>query len=235
MDFAGFVLAASTANLTEEPAARGIADAVEFRMDLAADPTAALAAYDGELPLIATNRARWEGGEAGAREPGGAGETDRLRTLARATSHDAVEAVDVELRSADLPAGVDAVERAREAGAAVIVSVHDFEGTPDEHRLRELLSDAAAVGDVAKLAVTAHGPDDVLALLSATRALDRAGERVATMAMGEAGRHSRAVAPLYGSRIGYAPVDPAAATAPGQFDLRTLADLLATLRGEPEG
>jgi len=28
------------------------------------------------------------------------------------------------------------------------------------------------------------------------------------MAMGEAGRHSRAVAPLYGSKIGYAPVRP---------------------------
>ncbi|MFC6725501.1 type I 3-dehydroquinate dehydratase, partial [Halobium palmae] len=51
------------------------------------------------------------------------------------------------------------------------------------------------------------------------------------MAMGQPGRHTRAVAPVYGSRIGYAPVDPADATAPGQFDLgtlRTLIDLLAS-------
>jgi 3-dehydroquinate dehydratase-1 len=50
------------------------------------------------------------------------------------------------------------------------------------------------------------------------------------MAMGEPGRHTRAVAPLYGSRIGYAPVDPEEATAPGQYDLgtlRTLYDLLS--------
>jgi 3-dehydroquinate dehydratase-1 len=53
---------------------------------------------------------------------------------------------------------------------------------------------------------------------------------VATMAMGEAGRHSRAVAPLYGSRIGYAPVDPADATAPGQYDLETLRGLVETLQ-----
>jgi len=47
--------------------------------------------------------------------------------------------------------------------------------------------------------------------------------------MGAAGRHTRAVAPLYGSRIGYAPVDPSAATAPGQYDLATLRDLVDRL------
>jgi 3-dehydroquinate dehydratase-1 len=50
--------------------------------------------------------------------------------------------------------------------------------------------------------------------------------------MGAAGRHSRAVAPLYGSRIGYAPVDPADATAPGQYDLATLRSLVTQLRSD---
>jgi 3-dehydroquinate dehydratase-1 len=50
------------------------------------------------------------------------------------------------------------------------------------------------------------------------------------MAMGEAGRHTRVVAPLYGSRIGYAPVDPSRATAPGQYDLATLSRLVGELR-----
>jgi 3-dehydroquinate dehydratase-1 len=44
--------------------------------------------------------------------------------------------------------------------------------------------------------------------------------------MGEAGRHSRAIAPVYGSVLGYAPLDPADATAPGQYDLATLATVL---------
>ncbi|EMA31721.1 3-dehydroquinate dehydratase [Halobiforma lacisalsi AJ5] len=35
MEFDSFVLTASTADLTEEPAAREHADAIEFRMDLA--------------------------------------------------------------------------------------------------------------------------------------------------------------------------------------------------------
>ena len=82
------------------------------------------------------------------------------------------------------------------------------------------------------MATTAHSPDDVLAMLGATRERTAAGQQVATMCMGEAGRHSRAVAPLYGSRIGYAPVDPAAETAPGQYDLATLRSLVERLESD---
>jgi 3-dehydroquinate dehydratase-1 len=34
---------------------------------------------------------------------------------------------------------------------------------------------------------------------------------------------------VYGSRIGYAPVDPARATAPGQYDLATLRGVVDAL------
>ena len=40
MNFDSFVLAAATADLDDEAAAREHADAVEFRMDLAEDPLA---------------------------------------------------------------------------------------------------------------------------------------------------------------------------------------------------
>ena len=124
----------------------------------------------------------------------------------------------------------DLLEHAREHDVAVVVSVHDFEETPDQETLSALLTEAAELGDVGKLAVTAETRGDVLALLSATHEATTAGERVATMAMGEAGRHSRAVAPLYGSRIGYAPIDPGDATAPGQYDLATLRRLIDQLQ-----
>lgn len=222
MDFSSFVLAAATADLTEEPLAREHADAVEFRMDRASDPLDALAGYDGDLSVLATNRIESEGGEA----PGG---PDRLVTLERASEHPAVEAVDIELATMTTDEGEQLATHAREHGTAVVVSVHDFVGTPSRAAMRESLVRAGEHGDVGKLAVTAESSDDVLDLLVVTRELDREGQRVATMAMGEVGRHSRAVAPLYGSRIGYAPVDPAQATAPGQYDLATLAGLLDTL------
>lgn len=223
MEFREFVLAACTTDLADEPDARGVADAVEFRMDGADEPLAAIERYDGELPILATNRAAWEGGESEADE------ADRLDRLCEAAEHDAVEAIDIELASAREPVGERAIERVCDAGVSVVVSVHDFETTPEREELVSLLDAASMLGDVGKLAVTAEHRDDVLDLLEVTHALDREGRAVATMAMGEAGRHSRAVAPLYGSRIGYAPVDPASATAPGQYDLATLSELIERL------
>ncbi|RBI61626.1 type I 3-dehydroquinate dehydratase [halophilic archaeon] len=223
MEFDSFALAASTADLDAEPRARDRADLVEFRMDLAADPLDALDDYDGDLPVLATNRAEWEGGAAGDDDD------ERLDALAAAAERDAVAAVDVELECL-FGAGDRVAERARAHDTAVVASVHDFEATPDRERMRELLVDATDRADVGKLAVTAESRSDVLDLLSVTDALDAEGRAVATMAMGEAGRHSRAVAPLYGSRIGYAPVDAADATAPGQYDLATLSRLVSELR-----
>ena len=222
LSFEAFVLAAATGDLAEEPMAREHADCVEFRMDLAdGDPLAALADYEGELPLLVTNRPEWEGGEAA--------DEGRITDLVAAVEHEAVAAVDVELHEVVGGDGLEVVDAARDAGVSVVVSVHDFEETPPRDELRRLIERASEYGDVAKLAVTAESLDDTLALLAVTRAHASAGRTVATMAMGEAGRHTRVVAPLYGSRIGYAPVDPKRATAPGQYDLATLSRLVGEL------
>lgn len=221
MDFDSFTLAASTADLTEESQARAHADCLEFRMDLVADPLAALEAYTGELPILATNRAAWEGGEAT--------EGGRLEALAKVTALEPVKAIDVELASI-LEGDADAVlEAAADEGVSVVASAHDFSGSPPRPELVRTLTEAGKYADVAKVAVTAESYADTLALLSATEQLTAHGDRVATMAMGEVGRHTRAVAPIYGSKIGYAPVDPEKATAPGQYDLETLAGLVASL------
>jgi 3-dehydroquinate dehydratase-1 len=249
MDFESFVLCAATDDLADATTAvaREHADAVEYRMDAvdaAADPGAVspsvstLAAYDGPLPVVATNRAAWEGGAAGADVPPGeqdavaaSEDRNRLESLAAAASIDAVEAVDVELASlsADAP-GVDVVlGEARANDVAVIASTHDFERTPSREAMRDALADALEYGDVAKLAVTAESRADALDVLAVTREFAADDEPVATMAMGTIGRHTRAVAPVYGSKIGYAPVDAADATAPGQYDLATLAGLVESL------
>jgi len=225
MEFDSLILAAATADLDDEPAARPHADAVEFRMDLATDPLADLDAYDGDLPLVATNRDPAEGGEAEGSE------RERLDVLETASGYDAVEAIDVEVSSLRDSPGSTVAATARDHGVAVVASIHDFEGTPPKSRLDDLLATAAELGDVGKAAVTATDRDDALTVLSATHAATARGDRVATMAMGEAGRHTRAVAPLYGSKIGYAPVDPAEATAPGQYDLATLSTLIERLGG----
>lgn len=228
MEFEEFTLLAAGDDLAVEPDAREHADGIELRMDLAAEPLAQLASYDGELPVLVTNRVDWEGG-------GTADTAARLDDLEAAVEHDAVGAVDLELAALDGDGDHDAArvaEHARDNGASVVVSTHDFEATPSRDALVDRLRRACEYGDVGKIATTARSTDDVLAMLGATRELTAAGERVATMCMGEAGRHSRAVAPLYGSRIGYAPVDPSEATAPGQYDLATLSRLVGELSSE---
>lgn len=232
--FEEFVLAASTDTL-ETAAQADAADAVEFRMDLASDPLDQLAAYEGALPLIVTNRAAWEGGEAEG--------TDRYDALAEAVGHPSVAAVDIELAAltgaptADGSTDVVTAQsrarelrsQAREAGVGVIASMHDFSATPPVDELVDLLATAATAGDVGKLATTATDREDALAMLRATDHATTAGHRVATMCMGEPGRHTRAVAPVYGSVVGYAPVVAAEATAPGQYPLDTLRRLVDEL------
>jgi 3-dehydroquinate dehydratase len=229
--FDEFVLAASTADLSVVDRAASHADAIEFRMDLAENPRAQLKGYDGSLPVIATNRADWEGGQADS--------LARYDELAAAVSTDAVTAVDIELAALRGTAPPPEAERARslrdaaqKADVSVIASVHDFESTPAVAELTELLADAASAGDIAKLATTATSRDDALAILRATHTATLAGHSVATMGMGKVGRHTRAIAPLYGSRIGYAPVDPESATAPGQYPLRELAALVDSLESD---
>jgi len=228
--FDSFVLAASSADLGAEPAAREAADCIEFRMDLAEAPLDALAAYDGELPVLATNRAEWEGGNAA--------ESGRLDALAAALEHDAVDAIDVELDAieGDGPGPTDRVgalvETAEEEGVSVVVSTHDFESTPAEPALAERLRRAADHGDVAKAAVTAStGVRRSRCWPSRTNSPGRASPS-RRWRWGPRARHTRAVAPVYGSKIGYAPVDPAKATAPGQYDLETLRALVDRLSGD---
>ena len=219
-----FRLVASTPTLEDEPRARAHADLLEFRMDLAADPLAALAAYDGDLDVLVTNRPTWEGGE---REEG----PGRREELLEALEYEAVTAVDLELRALEYPDQktdlAPVLDAARAGDHEIVVSVHDFERTPSRRTLVDFVHRGCQYGTLSKLATTPETPADVLRLLKATWDLSHEGRTVASMAMGELGAHSRAIAPLYGSALSYAPVDPAAATAPGQFGLDTLADLLS--------
>lgn len=218
--FESFTLAAVVDDL-DRAAAADAADAIEFRMDQAESPLDQLVGYDGEMPVIATNRRVEEGGAADG--------PDRVGALATAATAEPVVAIDVELATIEAGDADDVLARARAAETPVIVSWHDFEGTPARERLEGRLRAAATHGMIAKAAVTATTLEDVLRVLSVTSRLTNEGIDVATMCMGEVGQHSRVVAPLYGSKIGYAPITPVEATAPGQYDLATMRRLIDAL------
>jgi 3-dehydroquinate dehydratase-1 len=218
----GWNLVASVADLGLEAAARERADLLEYRMDLASgDPLSALQSYDGTLPILATNRVRSEGGEAPD------GET-RLQLLAEAATLDPVVAVDVELgHLTDGRAGI--VRERAPSETTIVASAHDFDGTPPMPDCRTRLRRACDAGDIGKVVVTAPDRSAALRVLRLADWANREGLAFATHAMGESGRFSRALCPLFGSSLAYAPLEGETSTAPGQYDLHTLATLLDRL------
>ena len=221
MDIDGFALAATTNDLTREPEARGAADLVEFRMDKADEPIAQLDAYDGELPVVATNRNQWFGGKAR--------DTGRLDALFSASRFDAVAYVDLELETVRAKEWL--VGEFRGNDIDLIVSHHDFDATPDREVLTAIIEECAGYGDIAKVATSPADLSDTLTLLRALYETTQAGIDTAGIAMGETGSHTRVVGHVYGSKLGYAPLrDDDSEYAPGQLPLRTLRTLIEATR-----
>jgi 3-dehydroquinate dehydratase type I len=95
----------------------------------------------------------------------------------------------------------------------VIISWHDFKGTPGYPRLKEILEGCYQKGaDVAKIAAMVRQPSDAANLLS-LYALD--GRKV-VLGMGDKGRITRLAAETLGAEFTFAAVGRGQATAPGQ-------------------
>ncbi len=172
-----------------------------------------------DVPLILTNRSKSEGGGFKGSEEA------RIEILMRGLS--IADVVDIEF-SAEESLRDKLISRAKEGGTEVIVSHHDFESIPSEDEMMDILEKELSIGaDLAKMAVTASSPDDVLSLLNVTRKASKKG-RIITIAMGDAGRLSRIAAPLLGSEITYASVGKT--VAPGQLELDELNTILEALK-----
>ncbi len=192
------------------------ADILELRIDLLKVDArkALLDIRETGLPVIITNRMKQEGGAWQGSEE------ERISTLISLLPK--ADAVDIELCAMyrDM-----VVKKARDTGKIVIISTHDFQKTPANDTMSGIISDSIAAGaDIAKLAVTPTSLEDILRLLDITLHTE---EYVCVMAMGEMGRHSRVIAPLYGSVMTYG--YSGKATAPGQLrvdELRYILNLI---------
>ncbi|WP_314933624.1 type I 3-dehydroquinate dehydratase [Actinomyces oris] len=147
-------------------------------------------------------------------------------------------AIDVEVQRGCLP---QVCAQAHALDIDVVASFHDFEATPADEALEEVLARMAREGaDLAKIAVWPTTADDVARLLGVcARATAGAGEGadlgvpVAAMSMGALGAVSR-VAPAFGSALTFAVVPDeqgqSRASAPGQLPLQDVRRCLELLR-----
>lgn len=190
-------------------------------------------------PVLLTCRTAAEGGRAQLDDASyGALLRSVLDGLADWAPERRPAAIDVEVQRGCLP---QVCEQAHALGIDVVASFHDFEATPAEEVLEEVLARMAREGaDLAKIAVWPTSADDVARLLGVcARATVGAGERsglgvpVAAMSMGALGAVSR-VAPTFGSALTFAVVPDeqgqARASAPGQLPIQDVRRCLELLR-----
>jgi 3-dehydroquinate dehydratase I len=182
------------------------ADMIELRLDLVNEPIRAIKAVRlaTTKPIIATNRLKTEGGMFLGSE------RERIELLLQAAPF--ADFVDIELLAELRDEFMARVNK------PVIVSYHDFLGMPDEDEMATILENMKKTGAAyAKIAVTPKNLRDNLRILGLLLDADMP---LCMIAMGNIGRHLRAVAPLYGSVLTYGFV--ANSTAPGQMSLAEL-------------
>jgi 3-dehydroquinate dehydratase I len=207
------------------------ADILEIRLDLlgikdletAAETIRKIKSETG-TPIILTNRSSKEGGKWEGKE------AERIGLLTNILSlKDAPEAVDIEL-SAGREERDRVVKAAKARGITVIVSFHNFSKTPAFQEMKTIFEEAFLAGaDIAKLAVVPHSMRDILDLLRVALDTREAGGAVCAIAMGKLGKHTRVIAPFYGSVLTYAAVESAVSAAPGQFQVDEVKKIMELL------
>ncbi|MCD1294390.1 type I 3-dehydroquinate dehydratase [Methanocella sp. CWC-04] len=204
MDFPPKVVASIT-SMEEAIEAIGLgADIVEVRVDLSTEkplPMIEGIYEDLKCGIIATIRPVYEGGNFKGPD------ADRIKIFKELAPF--VDFIDVELRASNID---DILETLEGTDALPIVSYHDFEKTPSNDEMLDIIDRSSQKGGYAKLAVMPKSFHDVLRLYEVTLVSKRP---VCTIAMGEIGQHSRIMSCVYGSSLTYGYVRRP--VAPGQM------------------
>ncbi|MFH2105353.1 MAG: type I 3-dehydroquinate dehydratase [Parcubacteria group bacterium] len=145
-------------------------------------------------------------------------EKERLAIIAEAAVA-GFDHIDIELSA------IDNLDRSRVSeGTKIICSYHDFDKTPNYKELTGIVDQMRAKQvDVIKIVTTAKDDKDVKKLMKLliNKAAD---ERMIVLGMGEEGKITRIIAPLFGSYLTFASAGDSE-TAPGQIDIEELREI----------
>lgn len=190
---------------------------LEFRLDYLERPGQGIAAIQcflkghPDCSILATCRRHQNRGKFN-------GSVEEEIQLLDAAVRAGAKAVDVEIESAEVAGAKLEIFHGR---AHVILSYHNFEGTPAMDVVLGRMTRIPA--DAYKLVTTARKPSDNHRVLSIARA--HARTPLIVLAMGEIGFPSRVLALVFGSRYTYAAPSSAGGTAGGQVCARQLRQL----------
>lgn len=179
----------------------------EFRLDLLEKPHTGLGvirdflARYPDCAVVATCRRREAGGQFG-------GSIAEQLEILQAAVRGGARFVDLEIESAAQAAG-----SLKSLGAALIVSYHNFSGTPPLESVLQRLRKIPA--SAYKIATAARKPSDWFRVLSLMR--NHRDVRLVALGMGDIGVPSRVLGPAFGALFTYAAPHAGDGTAPGQL------------------
>lgn len=206
------------------------ADLIEWRADHYedvhnADQTSEMAkkvrAAVGDMPVLFTYRTEGCDNEITL--------TEYVALNKRIAEEKNVDLIDIELFMGD-DVCRDFCKFAHENGRVVVISSHDFDGTPNDQTIVERMCKMRSLGaDVPKVAVMPKNAEDVLTLLTATNqyANVHADGPLITMSMGWLGGISRVCGEIFGSALTFG--STLRVSAPGQLAVEDVKSVLGIL------
>jgi 3-dehydroquinate dehydratase type I len=189
------------------------ADLIEVRLDcLKSHHEMADLATHGKTPKIATNK------PLSSRGMFSGAESERQKTLLSAAKS-GFDYVDTDLSTSNLKEFISEIKK---TGAKTVLSFHDFSGTPRPSELRGILEQEINNGaDVCKIVTTAKRMEDNLTILNFTASVS-SKTKIIGFAMGELGKTSRLLSPLFGGFFTFASLKQGSETAAGQMSIQEM-------------
>ena len=196
------------------------ADFIEIRLDsLKKHKGLADIAHCSNTPLIATIRStKSQGKFLGS-------ENERKKILLEA-ARNGFKYIDVELSTPRLK---EIVGNLRRMDVKPIISFHNFDETPSLLQLNEILRKEIDSGaDVCKIVTTARLVEDNLTVLDFISKTSKSA-RIVCFSMGELGKPSRLLSPVFGAFFTIASLKTGRKTASGQLTIREMRTLYKAL------
>ena len=196
-----------------EKAEKAKADFIEVRLDcLEISRKISDLSASTKIPLIATNKLQNEKGFFAGTE------SERQQTLLNAAKS-GFEYVDVDLSS---PKHKETISQLKLLGAKTIGSYHKFDGALNVSAMEKVLDEEIASGaSICKIVTTAKQIEDNLPALSFV-SFASSKAKLVCFCMGEQGKVSRLLSPLFGAFFTFASLKVGNETAAGQMSVQEM-------------
>ncbi|MCL2287937.1 MAG: type I 3-dehydroquinate dehydratase [Candidatus Bathyarchaeota archaeon] len=195
------------------------ADFIEVRLDVFESAKLSDLAASTKIPLIATNKLPSEGGSF-------MGTSVQCWQVLINAARKGFQYIDLNLTSLKLR---EQIVELKELNVKTLVSFHKFDGAFTAIEMQHIFEEERIVGaDVCKIVGTAEQIQDNLVALNFVSE-NAAKTQLVCFCMGEQGKISRLLSPVFGAFFTFASLEQGKETAPGQIninDMRTAYSLL---------